>query len=204
VRRRPERTAYLAWTVGEDPAADIHLTTSIDGGVTFGEPRIVARSKAYSDAPKLAVDPLGTLHVVYAESSGGPFERYHIRYTRSTDGARSFEPPREISKPGAGFPALRIDGNGNLYVMWELFENHRQRPRGLALAVSRDGGRSFTPPQVVPESIDASGGWNGSLQGLLMSKLAVNRHGDIAIVNSSLKDGERSRVWLIRGRSLAR
>jgi hypothetical protein len=32
-----------------------------------------------------------------------------------------------------------------------------------------------------------------------MRKLAVNRHGAFAIVNSSFEDKERSRVWLIRG-----
>jgi hypothetical protein len=82
--------------------------------------------------------------------------------------------------------------------MWELFPDHRQRPRGLGLVVSRDGGRSFTPPVVVPGSVDPAGGSNGSHQGLLMKKLAVNRTGAVAIVNSSLTEGERSRVWLMR------
>ncbi len=166
------------------------------------DPRIVAPSPGYSDAPKLALDPRGVLHLVYAESSGGPFDPSHIRYTRSIDGARTFEAAREISGPGAGFPALSVDAKGNLYVLWELFRDPRHyphSPRGLALAVSRDAGRSFTPPAVVPGSIDPAGGFNGSSQGLLMKKLAVNGRGAVAIVNSSLKANERSRVWLIRG-----
>jgi len=195
----PERAVYLAWTVGEDNAADIRVARSADGGASFGEPRIVAPSPGYSDAPKLAVDPPGALHLVYAESSGGPFTPSRIRYTRSADGGRTFEPPREISAPGAGFPALSVDAKGNLYVLWELFSDPRGYPRGLALAVSRDAGRSFTPPAVVPGSIDPAGGWNGSNQGFLMRKLAVNGRGAVAIVNSSLKPNERSRVWLIRG-----
>jgi len=195
----PDRAVYLAWTVGEDAAADIRVAASADGGSSFGEPRIVAPSPGYSDAPKLAVDPRGTLHLVYAESSGGPFDPSRIRYTRSSDGARTFEPPREISAPGAGFPALSVDAKGNLYVLWELFHDPRGYPRGLALAVSRDSGRSFTAPAIVPGSIDPAGGMNGSNQGFLMRKLAVNGRGAVAIVNSSLKPNERSRVWLIRG-----
>ncbi len=195
----PERAVYLAWTVGEDNAADIRVARSADGGASFGEPRIVAPSPGYSDAPKLAVDPRGALHLVYAESSGGPFNPARIRYTRSADGARTFDPPREISAPGAGFPALSVDAKGNLYVLWELFSDPRGYARGLALAVSRDEGRSFTPPAVVPGSIDPAGGWNGGNQGFLMRKLAVNGRGAVAIVNSSLKPNERSRVWLIRG-----
>jgi hypothetical protein len=34
-----------------------------------------------------------------------------------------------------------------------------------------------------------------------MRKLAVNARGDVAIVNSSLKNGERSRIWLVRATS---
>ena len=195
----PNRAVYLAWTVGEDNSADIRIARSADGGASFGKPRIVAPSPGYSDAPKLAVDPRGALHLVYAESSGGPFDPSRIRYTRSTDGASSFEPPREISAQGAGFPALSVDAKSNLYVLCELFPDPRAYPRGLALAVSRDAGGSFTPPTLVPDSIDPASGVNGSNQGFLMRKLAVNGRGAVAIVNSSLKPNERSRVWLIRG-----
>jgi hypothetical protein len=195
----PGRTLYLAWTVGEDRSADIHVSVSTDGGASFGEPRIVAPSPGYSDAPKIAVDGRGVLHLAWAESAGGPFAPSRIRYTRSFDGARSFEAPREISAAGAGFPALALDASANVYVLWELFRDARGAPRGLALAVSRDAGRSFSAPAAVPGSADPGGGVNGSGQGLLMRKLAVNGRGEVAIVNSSFKPGERSRVWLIRG-----
>jgi hypothetical protein len=188
---------FLAWTVGDDEAADIRVAKSTDGGATFGAPVIIERSKGYSDAPKLAVDARGTLHLVYAESERGLFQRRHVRYTRSVDGAASFERPRDISGRDAAFPALSVDGKGNLYVLWERFADHPLIPRGLALAVSSDGGKTFTAPVLVPDSADA--GWNGSSQGLLMRKLAVNRQGAFAIVNSSFKDKERSRAWLIRG-----
>jgi hypothetical protein len=184
-------TVYLAWTVGDDPSADIRVARSDDGGTSFAAPVIVDRSKGYSDAPKLAVDPRGTLHIVYAEGK-------RIVYSRSADQGRGFERPRDISGRDAGFPALDTDAKGNLYVLWERFAEHPHLARGLALAVSTDAGRSFTAPVLVPESAD--GGWNGSSQGLLMRKLAVGRGGEIAIVNSSFRDKERSRVWLIRGR----
>lgn len=201
----PDHTVYLAWTVGEDKSADIRLAKSTDGGITFSEPQIVAPSRNYSDAPKLAVDPGGIVHMVYAESSGGPFARYHIRYTRSVDGARTFDTARDISDAmpksvaSAAFPSLSIDAKGNLYVMWELTYDTRQRPRGLALAVSPDAGENFTQPVVVPDSSDPAGGFNGSHQGLLMKKLAVNAAGTVVIINSSLKQDERSRVWMMRG-----
>jgi hypothetical protein len=201
----PDRTLYLAWTTGEDEGADIHLARSTDGGASFGRPERVAPSSNYSDAPKLAVGPGGVLHLAYAESSGGPFAHHQVRYTRSADGGRSFEIPREISSPmpgsfaGAAFPALSVDAQGRVYVSWELYAAERQGPRGLGLAVSSDGGRSFGSPSLVPDSMDPAGGLNGSSQGLLMKKLAVSASGAVAIVNSSLKQGSRSRVWLMRG-----
>jgi hypothetical protein len=200
-----DNTVYLAWTVGDDNAADIRIAKSGDGGSTFTEPVIVAKSPGYSDAPKIALDPAGVLHLVYAESIGGPFERYRIFYTRSSDGARTFEAPLDSSRTppnavtGVGYPALAIDGQGNLYVMWELYPDPKEDPRGLVLTISRDGGRSFTLPAAVPGSSDPGGGTNGSHQGLLMKKLAANRAGAIVIANSSLEQDERSRVWLMRG-----
>jgi hypothetical protein len=200
-----DNAVYLAWTVGEENGADIRFARSTDDGRTFGQPVIVAQTKQYSDAPKIAVDKRGILHVVYSESLGGPFDRYHVRHARLRDGGRTFEPAREISKPNprgiesAAFPALSLDANGNIYVLWELYPNWRKQPRGLGIVLSRDRGDTFTEPAIVPDSIDPAGGSNGSSQGLLMRKLAVNGAGQLAVVNSSLKYGEKSRVWMLRG-----
>lgn len=183
-------SVYLAWTVGDEPSADVRVARSDDSGATFGKATIVYRSKPYSDAPGIAVDERGVLHLVYAEGR-------QIVYSRSSDRGSSFERPRAVSQESAGFPALGLDAAGNLYVLWERFAEHPQLPRGLALAVSRDGGRSFEAG-AVPGS--AGTGWNGSSQGLLMRKLAVGKQGAIAIVNSSLKQNHSSRVWLTRGR----
>lgn len=197
-------TLYLAWTTGEDDSADIHIAKSVDGGAHFQAPQIVAPDKGYADAPRLAVAPDGVLHLTYAQSRGGPFDKYRIRYTRSVDG-RSFDAPREISAPlpasieSAAFPALSIDSDSRLYILYELFPDRRQRPHGLGMSMSADGGKNFTPSLFVPHSRDPSGGTNGSHQGLLMTKLAVNDTGSIAVVNSGLKQGEQSRVWLMRG-----
>ena len=91
-------TVYLAWTVGDDQSADIRAAKSSDGGASFGAPVIVDRSKGYSDAPKLAVDGNGTLHLAYGESERGLFAGRHVRYARSTDGGRSFAAHRACQR----------------------------------------------------------------------------------------------------------
>lgn len=203
----PDNALYLAWTIGEENGADIRLARSTDGGRTFGRPTIAARTNGYSDAPKVAVDRKGTVHLVYGESSGGPFDPDHVRYTRSHDGARTFEPGREISGTdrewieSQAFPAIGLGEEEDVYVLWEVYPDRRGPPRGLAIASSHDGGQTFSEPAIVPGSSDHAGGVNGSRQGSLMRKLAVNRAGAIAVVNSSFRHGEESRVWLIRGQS---
>jgi hypothetical protein len=200
----PGGVVLLAWSQGDAPAGDIQIASSGDGGASFGPPRAVAVTPGYSDAPKLAFDGKGVLHLVHAESVGGPFDAHAIRHLRSTDGGRSFSPAREISKPnpggaaGAAYPALAVDARGRVVVSWELLPNARAAPRGLAMAISRDG-LTFAAPQLVPGSVDPGGGFNGSSQGWLMQKLALRRDGEIALANSALKVGSHSRVWLLRG-----
>ena len=139
----PGGMVLMAWTVGDNDGADIHLARSLDGGATFSRPQLVAPSPAHSDAPRLAVDSAGVVHLVYAESEAGPFARYGIRYTRSTDGGRRFGPLLDISGPlpdgfgSAAFPALALDAKGRVVVLWELFEEAGRMPRGLGIAVSR-------------------------------------------------------------------
>ncbi|HVL75919.1 MAG TPA: sialidase family protein [Noviherbaspirillum sp.] len=202
----PEGRIYLAWTVGEARGADIHVARSLDGGASFEPARPAARTGAYSDAPKLALDRRGVLHLAFAESAAGPFDRFRVHYARSTDGGLSFETPREISTPvpegaiSAHFPHLAVDGAGNPVVAWELHPQRVARPRGMGIAVSLDGGETFSAPAAVPHSADPGGGPNGSQQGLLMRKLAVGPDGRLVIAQSALRENEFSRVWLIHGR----
>lgn len=193
-------TVYLAWTHGEQAQADVQLARSSDGGRSFAVPVVVAATPGHSDAPKLALDAQGVLHIAYSEGSRGPFGPRRIEYLRSRDGARSFEAPRVISgTPPGSYPHLAAAG-GRVVLAWEVQAGDPQLPtRGLAFSVSLDGGDRFTPPAVVPGSADPGGGDNGSTQGLLMRKLALNAQGAVAVVNSSLKPGSHSRVWLVRG-----
>ncbi|WP_332813373.1 sialidase family protein [Ramlibacter sp.] len=195
----------LAWTHGDDPGADIQVARAGDGAA-FAAPIRIGPSPAYSDAPRLAVDGQGVVHLVWGESEGAPFQTQRILYARSGDGGRSFEAPRTLTATlpppsvSAGYPSLGVDARGRVYVLAELQHDPRQPPRGLGLCVSADGGGQFQPMALVPHSADPQGGFNGSSQGLLVPKLAVNAKGDIAVVNSALRPGSHSRVWLVRGR----
>ena len=198
----PDGTIALAWTVGEDDSADIRVAASSDGGQTFGAPVIAADTAGHSDAPKLAFDDNGVLHLAFAESPDGMFGHYHIVYVRSTDDGRRFETPRDVpARPDdtiAAFPSLALGANGTVMILWERYPHHGRRPMGLGYSLLRDGGESFSEPAVVPGTADLDVGVNGSLQGLLMRKLAVDGT-VVAVVNSTFKEDEASQVWLITG-----
>lgn len=202
----PDNTIHLAWTVGEDERADLRLAHSTDRGASFEPPRRPFETEGHSDAPKLAADDEGRLHLTWGESPRGVFERYHIRYARSENDADEFDSSREISGPSdsrvdsANFPSIDVDDQGNLYLLWERYPNQGEHSRGLGFVLSRNAGRSFGEPSVVPGTDDSSLGFNGSLQGQLMEKLDVAADGIVGVVNSRFSRGEASRIRLFLGR----
>lgn len=195
---------HLAWAVGGDPAADIRYATSPDGGQTWSELRLIAASGAHADAPKVAVHADGTVHLTWMESRAGPLRDYRIRYVRESSAADRPGETVSISEPlpegydSAGFPSLELDRKGNPHIVFELFKGRSRRGSGLALVRSVDGGASFTPPAVIPRGGASAAGINGSLQGLLMDKLAVTPGGGIVVVNSTIDRDVSSHVWLMQ------
>jgi hypothetical protein len=189
-------TVWLAWTVGEDPAARIRIARSRDGGASFGPPQLVGDPQGRADAPGLVLDGAGRLHLAYAlhpEQGGAPA----VRYTRASAGGR-FAPARTLSAGAAAYPSLAGDGKDGLALAWNNI-GPAGRPRSLGIALSHDGGRSFIAPAEVPGSAAPPGGSNGSQQGLLGRKLALDPSGRIALAGSTLLPGQGSRVWLMRG-----
>ncbi len=171
---------FVTWTVGEDESADIHLSRSFDGGRSFEPPRVVVETDGHSDAPKIMVDSAGMLHLVFAESPTGLFERYHIRYMRSGNGGQTFQGLRTIPNPhprqfeSGSFPSLGVAGNERVYVLWELFPDRKSRSRALGFTYSNDGGRSFAPPALIPDIANPALGENGSRQGMLMLSVVIS------------------------------
>lgn len=200
-----EGIVQIAWTVGEDDRADIRYAKSADQGESFSEPQIVRETAGHSDAPKIAVDSENTVHLVYAESNPEFSQRYNVFYTSMEGGKDQFDEPRQISANHSGqvqsmsFPEIAVDENNSLYVIWELYPNVHQRPQGLALTYSEDGGSTFASPSLVSGTAGPELGTIGSRQGSLMRRLAVKEAGSLAIVNSTFLRGESSHIWLIRG-----
>jgi hypothetical protein len=198
---------HLAWTVGEDPSADIRYAFSPNWGMSFSEPQIVSETGGHSDAPKIAADEMGRIHLVYAEGDGLLSSRYEIYYTRKQRSDGSFMGPRKVSSLHSGqirsaaFPDIAINRNGGIYLLWELYPDRGHHSRGLGYAYSVNGGADFSNPALIPGSSDPEYGVNGSRQGSLMSKLSVNDAGSITVAHSTFKRDESSHIWIFRGES---
>lgn len=204
-----ENDVFLAWTNGDNPSADIHIQKSNDGGKNFSDPEVVKKTKGFSDAPKVAVDSEGVIHLVYSESEEsmlGRFGKFDITYTKFKDEGKTFEETKIISSPvpesieSSRYPYLSIGADNHIYALWEVFPNARSYPQGLGLSVSLDSGEKFSNPEIVPGSVPPENATNGSQQGLLMDKIAVDKHGNIFIVNSSLRRKHNSQVWIMKGK----
>ena len=198
---------YLAWTVGEKDDADIRVAHSEDGGRSFGEATVAEQTGGHSDGPKIAVDSAGDLHLVFAESPHGLYERSHIRYLSKPADEEAFGTSRIISaeptdedETAASFPSLAIDGDDDLFVLWEHHPQYGERPRGLGFSFSTDQGATFSAPSIIDGTDDRREANNGNLQGLLMRKLAVNDVGDVAAVHSTFEENQESLIVLFFGR----
>lgn len=103
--------------------------------------------------PQLAVAKDGTVHAVWSVVLAKPYTG-HVRYSRSTDGGRSFSAPVTVNDDRAEishrFPALLIDGK-HVLIAWldardrqaALNAGEKFAGASLYVAESRDGGASF-------------------------------------------------------------
>lgn len=193
-------TLYLAWSQMGQRATGIRVAKSPDSGLSFETPRILA-SSGHADAPRIAIDNLDTLHLVFGDSPAGLSGPYRIRYTCAHGADGAFLPPMTIASAAGvslNFPNLSVDRSGRFFVTWQTASSAEVPSRGIGFTISRNRGRSFAPAEIVPRSDDPRLGVNGSQQGSLMTRLAVNSEGTLAIVNSTFASGRSSRIWLWR------
>jgi hypothetical protein len=124
-----------------------------------------------------------------------------VSYTRRLPNRDAFERPRVLSRAAerAGFPSVSVDARGHVHVLWERDLAQDANGRRLGYASSSDGGATFAEAVEVPHIAHPSLGANGSQQGKLVDKLAVDEDGTLAVVNSTFDPARGSHIWLVRG-----
>lgn len=147
---------YVAWIdernkKPEDRGAEIWLSTSEDGGKTFSRDRRVLTDVCECCRTSLHVDAAGHLYLSYRTvPRTGPMYR-DIIVARSQDGGKTFTPTVvsydkwELNGCPIVGPSFSLSDSGDLTVVWVT---GGERP-GLYYATSTDGGKSFSPRQLL-------------------------------------------------------
>jgi hypothetical protein len=139
---------YIAWE--DDQSADVHLTMSQDGGLTFSslvnvnDPSPTTPPPARR-LPSLAIGPGGDINVAWMDERILP-PAGDIFFARSTDGGNSFLNIKVNDDNGGNVvqsaPSLAVDASGKIYIAWE---DTRNGNRDIYFGRSIDGGLSFLP-----------------------------------------------------------
>ena len=224
----PDGTLYVSYVNLEGPGNvpdNLWVVRSSDGGRTLSAPVRVAGRLAFQG--RVAVAPDGTVFVTWlqAEFVGlfkMPGSSNPVVASRSTDGARTFSAPVQVSDPdrvrvAAASPV--VDRDGHLVVLYEDFKGDRRdfeylegppadEPFALVLTSSSDGGTSFSPGVelesgvvptrrflvFLPEFPSIAAGPGGSL----LVAWADGRNGDEDVFLRRSDDGGRS--WSVPAR----
>jgi hypothetical protein len=149
---------------------DLYFARSTDGGKTFTKPlRINTRDGELwgfaTSKPRIAVSKTGTIHIFYhANRNEASAEQQAVdaRYTRSTDGGKTFATPRTLNATNlkgydgpAGeahcFGTMGVAPNGDVHAYWiDTRHMKSDKDNGAVYGVvSRNDGKTFEPERAV-------------------------------------------------------
>ena len=148
---------WIAWVNDEH----LYVQSSTDKGQTFSTPvmvntvgeKITAKGE---NRPKIKLDSKGNIYLTWALSLGKRHAGY-IRFSRSTDGGKSFSAPITVNDNldaiGHSFDSMTIGQNGEIFIAWldardtEAAKKTGQKFEGSSLyySWSNDGGKTFKP-----------------------------------------------------------
>ena len=185
------RVYYVTLDFNEtDPANQIGVSVSEDGGLTWGPPVTVFHAAIdFNDKEAIEVDTFpdspyyGTVYVAWDINIGGldGFVAQHLVVSRSTDGGDSYSPIRTLKTDGVNIGAIpRVGPDGTVYVMWAGTRGSGSN-FSIFLSTSSDGGQTFSSPR----TIQTLGGQSVPFirDGSILPSLAVDRQsGDLYLV----------------------
>ena len=131
--------ALYALYVADNETNRILLKRSEDGGISWSAD-IELTGQSTSCEPCLAAGKDGWLGAVYLGNN--PSDRKSIYITTSNDGGKSWPLCKKIANHSASQPpALAVDPNGKLYLLYADVDDESSNP--LMLATSTDGGNTW-------------------------------------------------------------
>ena len=140
---------------GPRGSSAIAVSTSHDGGFTWGDPVLVARDKAhFHDKNSMVVDTApesphrGNVYVGWDINllRGGRFGIQRMVASRSTDQGATWSKPKRIVQSDTNIGIImRVGSDGTLYAVWSGADEGDPN-LSIRFAKSTNGGRSFSKP----------------------------------------------------------
>jgi hypothetical protein len=142
-----ESEIYVTWQDKRRGDWDIYFANSTDSGLTWTTPNVIINDDITDrrGSPDIAVDPFGTIHVVWEDKRSGNWDIFH---SNSSDGGATWSLNTRVNVASSADqrrPTLAVDSLGYLYVAWHdnrasLFDTD------IYFANSTDGGLSWSIP----------------------------------------------------------
>jgi hypothetical protein len=132
-----------------------------------------------------------TVYMVDREVDANKVRNHVLR--KSTDGGKSFAAPVEISNDGwqvpscpHSGPSIGRDSRARLHVSW-FTRGRSEQEAGIYYSVSRDGGGSFAPRQLVQRNTAPE---------ILYNSLSVGHDDTVYLAWSNLDANQKSQIYL--------
>jgi hypothetical protein len=153
--------------------SDLYFARSTDGGRSFTKPVRINQTPGElwgfsTSRPRIAVSKSGIVHIFYQANRndrGAARQAVDSRYTRSTDGGKTFEKARTLNAHAAGrddgelseahcFGTMGVAPNGDVHAYWiDTRHMKSEKDNGAVYGiVSRDEGKSFEKERLVFEN----------------------------------------------------
>ena len=157
----------------------------------------MVETKMGERGPKLAVGSDGIIHVAWVDE-WAPGVRTFVRYSRSVDGGRSFEPLKTLSAmSGVDGATLTADGKGNVVAFWHVMTDPKPEVKSatwLHTARSSDHGATFAPNEKVVAT-----NLSGLACSMCMMRARTDAEGNVCVAFRSAEDSIRD-FYVLKGR----
>lgn len=131
---------HLLWREMEEPHAAIHYVMLSADGTSVGQPQVLSDPTRWAEgAPRLALDPAGRLHALWADEVG-------IQWAMLSAEGTLLEGP-VLLVPEGRFPAVQVDNHRQLHLAWQQWIG--RNTRGIYYSVfDPESGETSEPEEI--------------------------------------------------------
>jgi hypothetical protein len=123
---------------------DIYMARSTDGGASFGTNVKVNDGSGWQYKSSIAVGQSRNVYMAWTDTRNGGVA--DIYFAKSTDGGTTFSQNTQVnrySNDSQSYPEVALDGDENIYVVWNDGRRYSQGSWDVYMACSKDHGKSF-------------------------------------------------------------